>query len=56
LGSVAEGHEGDGADDDLGMFGADDIQDVLEVMEFRISFILFRVCPHLVSPSELVEI
>jgi hypothetical protein len=26
------------------------------VMEFRISFILFGVCPDLVSPSELVEI
>ena len=41
--SVPEGREGDGADDDLGVFGADDIQDVLEAMEFRISFILFGV-------------
>ena len=41
--TVPEGHEGDGADDDLGVFGADDIQDVLKAMEFTIDFVLFGV-------------
>ena len=36
--------EGDGADDDLGIFGADDIQDILKAMEFTIDFVLFGVC------------
>jgi len=41
--TVPEGHEGDGADDDLGVFGADDIQDVLKAMQFTIDFVLFGV-------------
>jgi len=43
LPTVPEGREGDGADDDLGVFGADDIQDVLKAMEFTIDFVLFGV-------------
>ena len=43
LPTVPEGREGDGADDDLGVFGADDIQDVLKAMQFTIDFVLFGV-------------
>lgn len=41
--SIPEGDGNDGAQDDLGVFGADDIQAILKKMDYKINFILFGV-------------
>lgn len=43
LDSIPEGGRGDEAQDDLGVFAADDIQALLRRMNFKINFILFGV-------------
>jgi hypothetical protein len=44
LNSIPEGGENNEAqDDDLGVFGADDIQAILKRMNYKINFILFGV-------------
>lgn len=44
LASVAEDDDvPDGAEDDLGVFGADDIQAVLKAMKYKVDFIPFGV-------------
>jgi hypothetical protein len=44
LPSIPEGDRGDEAQDDLGVFGADDIQAILTRMNYKINFILVAVC------------
>ena len=44
LTTITEGGGDDEAQDDLGVFGADDIQDILGSMDYKIDFILFGVC------------
>ena len=41
--TITEGGGDEEPQDDLGVFGADDIQDVLESMGYKINFILFGV-------------
>jgi hypothetical protein len=43
LAPVPEGREPGGAEDDLGVFGADDIQAVLKSMKYQVDFVLFGV-------------
>ena len=44
LTTITEGSGDDEAQDDLGVFGADDIQGILGSMDYKIDFILFGVC------------
>jgi hypothetical protein len=43
LAPVPEGREPGGAEDDLGVFGADDIQAILKSMKYQVDFVLFGV-------------
>jgi len=44
LAPIPEGNGDDETQDDLGVFGADDIQALLRRMNYKINFILFEVC------------
>jgi hypothetical protein len=44
MGSIGEVDADDEAQDDLGVFGADDIQAILKRMNYKINFIVFGVC------------
>jgi len=44
MGSIGEVDADDEAQDDLGVFGADDIQAILKRMNYKINFVVFGVC------------
>ena len=44
MSSIGEDDADDEAQDDLGVFGADDIQAVLKRMNYKINFVVFGVC------------